>query len=91
MLARRNHTWPPSDCGPETGGRGEPAMKCPVCDTSLKLGDREGVEVDYCPKCHGVWLDQDELEQIIEHSNPIDWDWQRNDGGSNSRNRGRMS
>jgi Zn-finger nucleic acid-binding protein len=54
-------------------------MKCPVCDTNLKPGDREGVEVDYCPECRGVRLDRGELEQIIEHSNPIDWDWRRND------------
>ena len=31
-------------------------MKCPVCDVDLLLAERQGVEIDYCPKCRGVWL-----------------------------------
>jgi Zn-finger nucleic acid-binding protein len=30
--------------------------------------DRQGVEIDYCPKCRGVWLDRGELDKIIERS-----------------------
>jgi Zn-finger nucleic acid-binding protein len=44
-------------------------MKCPVCkDTNLVMTDRQGVEIDYCPQCRGIWLDRGELDKIIERS-----------------------
>ena len=44
-------------------------MKCPVCESeNLVMSDRQGVEIDYCPKCRGVWLDRGELDKIIERS-----------------------
>ena len=44
-------------------------MKCPVCTTTdLLMNDRQGVEIDYCPQCRGVWLDRGELDKIIERS-----------------------
>lgn len=43
-------------------------MKCPVCSIELKMADRQGVEIDYCPQCRGVWLDRGELDKIIERS-----------------------
>ncbi len=44
-------------------------MKCPVCNgVDLRIADRQGVEIDYCPQCRGVWLDRGELEKIIERS-----------------------
>ena len=43
-------------------------MQCPSCDSELKISDRQGVEIDYCPKCRGVWLDRGELDKIIERS-----------------------
>lgn len=43
-------------------------MKCPVCNVELKMADRQGVEIDYCPQCRGVWLDRGELDKIIERS-----------------------
>ncbi|SMF81635.1 hypothetical protein SAMN06265365_14123 [Tistlia consotensis] len=43
-------------------------MKCPVDDETLVMTDRSGVEIDYCPKCRGVWLDRGELDKIIERS-----------------------
>jgi Zn-finger nucleic acid-binding protein len=44
-------------------------MKCPICpDTDLVMTERQGVEIDYCPKCRGVWLDRGELDKIIERS-----------------------
>ena len=46
-------------------------MKCPVCDSSLQMTERSGVEIDYCPKCRGVWLDRGELDKIIERSAPV--------------------
>jgi len=33
------------------------------------MSDRQGVEIDYCPECRGVWLDRGELDKIIERSN----------------------
>jgi len=32
------------------------------------MTERQGVEIDYCPKCRGVWLDKGELDKIIERS-----------------------
>jgi Zn-finger nucleic acid-binding protein len=42
-------------------------MKCPVCpDTTLLMSERQGVEIDYCPTCRGVWLDRGELDKLIQ-------------------------
>ena len=44
-------------------------MKCPVClQPDLMMTSREGIEIDYCPQCRGVWLDRGELDKIIERS-----------------------
>lgn len=43
-------------------------MICPVCEVSLSMADRQGVEIDFCPQCRGVWLDRGELDKIIERS-----------------------
>ena len=43
-------------------------MKCPACSNELMMTDRQGVEIDYCPGCRGVWLDRGELDKIIERS-----------------------
>lgn len=44
-------------------------MKCPVGPSvNLVMSDRQGVEIDYCPECRGVWLDRRELDKIIERS-----------------------
>jgi Zn-finger nucleic acid-binding protein len=43
-------------------------MRCPVDGETLVMADRNGVEIDYCPKCRGVWLDRGELDKIIERS-----------------------
>jgi hypothetical protein len=46
-------------------------MLCPVCtDTTLLMTERQGVEIDYCPKCRGVWLDRGELDKLIAMSSP---------------------
>lgn len=47
-------------------------MKCPVDNTDLLIADRNGIEIDYCPKCRGVWLDRGELDKLIERSASID-------------------
>ena len=43
-------------------------MPCPVCKVPLTMADRQGIEIDYCPQCRGVWLDRGELDKIIERS-----------------------
>lgn len=43
-------------------------MKCPVDGADLAMSDRQGIEIDYCPQCRGVWLDRGELDKIIERS-----------------------
>ena len=43
-------------------------MSCPVCRVPLVMSERQGVEIDYCPQCRGVWLDRGELDKIIERS-----------------------
>lgn len=44
-------------------------VKCPVCvEPHLVIAERQGIEIDYCPSCRGVWLDRGELDKLIEKS-----------------------
>ena len=44
-------------------------MKCPVCkDVTLLMSEKNGVEIDYCPECRGIWLDRGELDKIVERA-----------------------
>lgn len=43
-------------------------MACPVDGATLTMSERQGIEIDYCPSCRGVWLDRGELDKIIERS-----------------------
>ncbi|MCI2429485.1 zf-TFIIB domain-containing protein [Candidatus Acetothermia bacterium] len=46
-------------------------MNCPVCkEEALVMAERQGIEIDYCPRCRGVWLDRGELDKIIERVTP---------------------
>lgn len=45
-------------------------MQCPIDGTTLVIAERSGVEIDYCPKCRGVWLDRGELDKLIERAAP---------------------
>ncbi|WP_421091203.1 zf-TFIIB domain-containing protein [Pseudochrobactrum sp. MP213Fo] len=47
-------------------------MLCPIDNAELVMSDRQGIEIDYCPKCRGVWLDRGELDKIIERSVPAE-------------------
>ncbi len=40
-------------------------MNCPVDNELLQMTERSGVEVDYCPRCRGIWLDRGELDKIL--------------------------
>ena len=44
-------------------------MKCPVCkDVTLLMSEKNGVEIDYCPECRGIWLDRGELDKIMDRA-----------------------
>ncbi len=44
-------------------------MKCPVCkDSNLVMTDKQGIEIDYCPSCRGIWLDRGELDKLLERA-----------------------
>ncbi len=48
-------------------------MNCPVCPgIQLVIADRQGLEIDYCPQCRGVWLDRGELDKIIDRAAPVE-------------------
>ncbi|WP_422035573.1 zf-TFIIB domain-containing protein [Reyranella sp.] len=47
---------------------GDEGLLCPACRVDLVMSERQGIEVDYCPKCRGVWLDRGELDKIIERA-----------------------
>jgi uncharacterized protein len=49
-------------------------MKCPTDDTVLLIAERQGIEIDFCPTCRGVWLDRGELDKIVERSDLADGD-----------------
>ena len=81
----------------ELNARG--GMRCPVCDVPLSMSERQGVEVDFCMECRGVWLDRGELDKIVERSSrefavgnapgydntmPRDYDGHGNHGGHGS-------
>jgi Zn-finger nucleic acid-binding protein len=47
-------------------------MKCPHCaEATLVMSERQGIEIDYCPQCRGVWLDRGELDKLIERSGTV--------------------
>jgi len=52
----------------ELGQAGAAGMLCPACKVDLVMTERQTVEIDYCPKCRGVWLDRGELDKIIERA-----------------------
>ena len=43
-------------------------LLCPTCKVDLVMSERQGIEIDYCPKCRGVWLDRGEFDKIIERN-----------------------
>jgi Zn-finger nucleic acid-binding protein len=55
-------------------------MNCPSCSTVLNLTERRGIEIDYCPKCRGVWLDRGELDKLLQGS-----DGERRDADDHQR------
>lgn len=49
-------------------------MKCPICKKELKKAVFYDVEIDYCPKCLGLWFQQDELRQAKDEKDKnLNW------------------
>jgi Zn-finger nucleic acid-binding protein len=46
-------------------------MNCPICQVALLMTERQGIEIDYCPQCRGIWLDRGELDKLIERSSTV--------------------
>ena len=46
-------------------------MQCPIDGETLLMTARNGVEIDYCPRCRGVWFHRGELDKIIERWEPV--------------------
>lgn len=53
-------------------------MKCPIDSATLLISERQGIEIDYCPECRGVWLDRGELDKLLRQ---VDDDWDDDDRG----------
>jgi Zn-finger nucleic acid-binding protein len=49
-------------------------MKCPADGATLLMSERQGVEIDYCPDCRGVWLDRGELDKLLSVADRDDRD-----------------
>ncbi|GIG24874.1 zf-TFIIB domain-containing protein [Cellulomonas denverensis] len=43
-------------------------MRCPTDGAELVMSERQGIEIDYCPSCRGIWLDRGELDKILERA-----------------------
>lgn len=50
---------------------GNTSFDCPRCGVTLTMSERQGIEIDYCPQCRGVWLDRGELDKIIERAEAV--------------------
>jgi Zn-finger nucleic acid-binding protein len=61
-------------------------MQCPVDGATLLLSERQGVEIDYCPTCRGVWLDRGELDKLLQRDDD-EWrgEFDRGRGGDRDR------
>jgi hypothetical protein len=43
-------------------------MNCPSCNVDLLMSERLTVQIDYCPKCRGIWLTNGKLDKLLEKS-----------------------
>jgi len=62
-------------------------MLCPVCKVDLLLSEKQGIEIDYCPKCRGIWLDRGELDKIVEKSANAEDNFRLNERNTNTNYR----
>ena len=40
-------------------------LRCPRCNKAMDKATRQEVTIDVCPKCHGIWLDDNEIEKVV--------------------------
>ena len=45
-------------------------MKCPKCGAGLQTETLHEIQIDRCPECHGIWLDDGEMEALMRHEDP---------------------
>jgi uncharacterized protein len=45
------------------------ALTCPKCGGAMRSYERNGITVDQCTGCRGVFLDRGELERLIDAEN----------------------
>jgi uncharacterized protein len=50
------------------------SLRCPNCESEMRLNNKYGVEIDHCPRCRGVWLDRGELEKVANMQNQYEDD-----------------
>lgn len=62
-------------------------MECPVDHSVLQMTERQGVEIDYCPQCRGIWLDRGELDKIIDRAPDVAGPRARDEGPSHEQSR----
>ncbi|HEV2726698.1 MAG TPA: zf-TFIIB domain-containing protein [Solirubrobacterales bacterium] len=44
-------------------------LTCPKCGGQMRSYERNGVTVDQCGECRGIFLDRGELERLIDAEN----------------------
>ncbi len=49
-------------------------MKCPKCNIELKIKEIQGVTVDECENCEGIWFERDELRKVKDNTDK-DLNW----------------
>ena len=48
-------------------------LECPKCEGRLLETEYEGIVIDVCEKCSGVWLDAGELAQVVDKNEGTGW------------------
>jgi uncharacterized protein len=43
-------------------------MNCPNCQVKMKDTQKQGVKLEYCPRCRGIWLQRGDLDNIIQRT-----------------------
>jgi uncharacterized protein len=66
------------------------ALRCPKCDAPMRMYERNGVHVDRCTECGGVFLDRGELDRLITaesiyYAPDADRSWNERGRGRNRR------
>ena len=62
-------------------------MLCPLCNVDLLLSEKQGIEIDYCPKCRGIWLDRGELDKLVEKSANVEDNFRQKERNTNTNYR----